>query len=143
MGKEISAGAIIFRRNKKIKYLLLFREKNESFSALWGFPRGKIEENEDELETVKREVEEETGLKNLRFLENFREKISWFYRREGKTIFKESIFYLAESKNEDVKISEEHDDYKWCDYEETIKLLRYKNIKEALKRADEFLKKNL
>ena len=143
MGKEISAGAIIFcKENKKIKYLLLFREGSEHYKPLWGFPRGKIEENEEEMNTVKREIEEETGLKKLKFLK-FREKINWFYRRDNETIFKESIFYLAESENEEVKISDEHDDFKWCSFDEAMKLLKFKNAKEILKKADEFLKGSL
>ena len=39
--KETSAGAIIFKRDKETKYLLLFRKKDEHFSALWSFPREK------------------------------------------------------------------------------------------------------
>ena len=143
MPKEISAGALIFRKNgKKIKYLLLFREGSENYKPLWGFPRGKIEEAEEEMSTVKREIEEETGLKKLKYLK-FREKISWFFRRDGETIFKESIFYLAESENEEVKISEEHDDFRWCSFDEAMKLLKFKNAREVLTKADEFLKGSL
>jgi len=142
MGKEISAGAIIFKRNDRIKYLLLFREGHDKYKPLWGFARGKIEEDEDEMSTVKREIEEETGLKKLKYLK-FREKISWFFRRDGETIFKESIFYLAENVNEEVKISDEHDDFKWCSFDEAMKLLKFKNAKEVLTKADEFLKGSL
>lgn len=142
MVKEVSAGAIIFRKNEEIKYLLLFRKKEEHFSALWSFPRGKIKENEIDIDAAKREIEEETGLKDLKFLK-FREKINWFYKMDNQTIYKESIFYLAETKTEEIKISEEHDDYKWCSYEEAMGLLKFKNIKEVLKKADEFLKDSL
>ncbi len=143
MGKEISAGAIIFRKDlNKIKYLLLFREGSENYKPLWGFARGKIEEDEEEMSTVKREIEEETGLKKLKYLK-FREKISWFFRRDGETIFKESIFYLAENIEEEVKISKEHDDFKWCSFDEAMKLLKFKNAREILTKANEFLKSSL
>jgi len=142
MGKEISAGAIIFRKNDRIKYLLLFREGSGRYKPLWGFARGKIEENEEEMSTVKREIEEETGLKKLKYLK-FREKISWFFRKDGETMFKESIFYLAENKDEEVKISDEHDDFKWCSFKEAMDLLKFKNAKEVLTKADEFLKGSL
>jgi len=141
--KEVSAGAIIFKRDKEIKYLLLFRKGSEHFRPLWGFPRGKIEENETDMDAAKREIEEETGLKDIKILENFREKLNWFYRRDGRIIYKESIFYLAESKSSDVKISKEHDDYKWCSYEEAIDLLKIKENKEVLEKADKFLKHSL
>jgi len=142
MPKEVSAGAIIFRRNDRIKYLLLFRKGSGHYRSLWGFPRGKIEENEEEMTTVKREVQEETGLKKLKYLK-FREKISWFFRRDNETVFKESIFYLAESKDEKVKISKEHDEFKWCTFKEAMELLKFKDTKQMLTKADEFLKSNL
>ncbi len=141
--KEVSAGAIIFKRDKEIKYLLLFRKKEEHFNALWSFPRGKIEKNENELDAAKREIEEETGLKDINFLENFKEKINWFYKKDNQVIYKESTFFLAEYKSGEIKISEEHDDYKWCNYEETIELLKFKNIKEVFEKADKFLKNSL
>jgi len=142
MGKEISAGAIIFKRNDRIKYLLLFREGSGKYKSLWGFARGKIEEGEEEMSTVKREIEEETGLKKLKYLK-FREKISWFFRRDNETVYKESIFYLAENVDEEVKISEEHDDFKWCSFKEAMELLKFKNAKDVLIKADEFLKGSL
>jgi len=141
--KEVSAGAIIFKREKEIKYLLLFRKKDEHFSALWSFPRGKIEENETDIDAAKREIEEETGLDDIKFLENFKEKINWFYKKDAQVIYKESTFFLAEYKSGDVKISEEHNDFKWCNYKEAMELLKFKNIKEVLEKADKFLKHSL
>lgn len=87
MPKEVSAGAVIFRRDGEIKYLLLQYEMGH-----WDFPRGAIERGEEEKETVQREVREETNIADLKFMPGFREKISWFYRKEGKTIYKEAIF---------------------------------------------------
>lgn len=135
MSKETSAGAVIFKRNKEIKYLLLQYEAGH-----WDFPRGAIERGEEEKETVQREVKEETNIADLKFIPGFREKISWFYRKEGKTIYKEAIYYLAETKTEKVKISFEHVAFKWLPYEEAMKQLTFKNSKAILEKANEFLK---
>jgi bis(5'-nucleosidyl)-tetraphosphatase len=137
MPKEISAGAVVFKKNKEIKYLLLHYE-----SGHWDFPRGAIERGEEEKETATRETREETAIADLKFIPGFREKISWFYRKEGKTIYKEAIFYLAETKTEEVKISFEHIGYTWLPYEEALKQVTFKNSKNVLEKAHAFLTKN-
>jgi 8-oxo-dGTP pyrophosphatase MutT (NUDIX family) len=118
MIKEKSAGAIVFKKNGKIRYLFLRkRYKNE----YWDLPKGNIEKGEEEEETVRREIDEETGLKDLRFVKGFKEKINYFYKRDKDTVFKEVVFFLAESKNDEVKISPEHSSYEWVSYEEALK----------------------
>ena len=52
--EEKACGAVIIRDNK----VLLVYQQN----GFWGFPKGHIEEGETEVETAKREVEEEVGL---------------------------------------------------------------------------------
>ena len=89
MPAEKSCGAIIFKDGK---YLLLKYEWGH-----WGFVKGNIEKNEGLEETFFREAEEEAGLKReeLVVIEGFKEKINYFYRKEGKTIYKEVIYLLA------------------------------------------------
>src|SRR3989338_9342144 len=137
--REISAGAIVFREEKgKILYLLLHYEEGH-----WDFPKGNIEKGEEEKETVKREIKEETGITKISFIEGFKEKIKYFYKREGQTIYKEVVFYLAETKESKIKISFEHIGYKWLSYGEAIKQLTFKNAKEILKKAHSFLNSSL
>jgi len=136
MPKEVSAGAVIFRRDGEIKYLLLRYE-----SGHWDFPRGGIELGEKEEETIVREAKEETEITDLIFLPNFREKIFWFYKKDGRTIYKEAIFYLAETKTAEVKLSHEHIDFKWLSYAEAMKQVTFPNGKKVLEKANEFLNK--
>lgn len=59
-------------------------------------------------------------------------------------ISKEAIYFLAETKQEDIKLSWEHKSYKWADFEEALTLLKFKNSKELLKKAHKLVnKKNL
>ncbi len=141
MPRETSAGAIVFKRNKEIKYLILHRPPHERFRDNWDFPRGNIEPGEAEQATAEREIREETGLEDLVFMPGFREKTFWFYRREGKTIYKEAIYFLAETKTSEIKISSEHSDYGWFAYEEATQRLTSKNSKVILAKANEFLEK--
>jgi 8-oxo-dGTP pyrophosphatase MutT (NUDIX family) len=139
---EKSAGAVVFRREKsKIFYLLLHypSTKRGAKSDYWDFPKGHIEKGEKEIETVKREVKEETGLEDLEFIEGFKEWIKYFVRHKGKTIFKIVTFYLAETKTKKVKVSFEHIGYEWLPYEEALERLTFQNAKEILKRAHNFL----
>jgi len=106
MPVEKSAGAVILRREgNKIYYLLLHYPSNaKAPREYWDFPKGHIEKGEKPEETVKREVEEETGLKDIKFVEGFKEWIKYFFKHKGKNVFKIVTFLLAEAETEEVKI---------------------------------------
>ncbi|MCD6284013.1 NUDIX domain-containing protein [bacterium] len=134
---EKSAGAVLFvRENKKIKYLLLKHSLGH-----WDFPKGNIEKGEKIEDTVKREIKEETGISRIVFISDFKHWIKYFYRLKGKTVFKIVTFLLAEAKTKKVKLSFEHVGYKWLDFNKAMKLLKFRNSKEILKMANEFLNK--
>jgi len=133
MDNEQSAGAVIFRKeNNDIKYLILHYHLKGDY---WDFPRGNIEQDEDERQAAIRETEEETGIKQLEFIPNFNERVHWFYMRDGNRIFKEVKFFLAETKQEEVTLSKEHVGYAWLSYEIAIKKLTFKNAQELLEKA--------
>ena len=140
MQKETSYGAVIFRReSKEILYLLLYRKAHEHYKEMWDFPRGLIEKDETPEDDIRREVKEETGIEDIKFIKGFKEKVKWFYKKEGQTIFKEATYYLAETKTEKIILSFEHDDFRWCRYEDALKLIKFSNTKNVLKKANEFL----
>ncbi|MDZ4384915.1 MAG: NUDIX domain-containing protein, partial [Candidatus Moranbacteria bacterium] len=60
---EKSVGAVVFRKKETggKEFLLLHYP-----SGHWDFPKGHIESGETEEGTLRREVEEETGLKDLK-----------------------------------------------------------------------------
>ncbi|MBI2207904.1 NUDIX domain-containing protein [Candidatus Woesearchaeota archaeon] len=135
MKKERSAGAVIFRKGKEIKYLLLHYEAGH-----WDFPKGHIEEKEVDIDTIKREVREETGIKDIEVVKGFKEKISYYFKQNGELISKEVVFYLAKTSTEQVKISFEHIGYIWLPYDKAVEKLTFKNAKEILEKANAFLK---
>ncbi len=133
---EKSAGAIIFRKEAESrKFLLLHYEEGH-----WDFPKGHVEKNETETETAKREIKEETGIKELKFLPKFKETISYYYKREGKLYRKEVVFFLAETGEAKIKISKEHIGFEWLEFDKALEKLTFKNAKELLKKAKDFLK---
>lgn len=144
MPHEKSFGSVIIRREENdIFYLLLYRKAHGNYKESWDFPRGLIEKNEIPEDTVKREISEETGLTNLKFIKGFKETIKWFYKKGGMLVSKEATYFLAETNNKEVKLSSEHDDYRWCLYEEALQLIKFANTKTILKKAREFLVNSL
>jgi bis(5'-nucleosidyl)-tetraphosphatase len=134
MPSEKSCGAVIFKRNGNRKYLLLHYEGGH-----WDFVKGHVEKDESEKETVQRETEEEAGIKDLTFIEGYRQPISYYYRRAGKTVYKQVVFYLVESKTDEIRLSREHVGFDWLPYEKAYERLTYKNAKDTLRKAHEFL----
>jgi 8-oxo-dGTP pyrophosphatase MutT (NUDIX family) len=133
---ERSAGAIVFRKDKKEPiYLLLHYEEGH-----WDFPKGHVETNETDIETVKREVAEETGIKDIEIIMGFKEKMHYFFKSKNELISKDVVFYLAKTKIKQIKLSFEHIGSVWLPYDKAIEKLTYKNAKEILKKAHEFLK---
>lgn len=142
MKKHKSAGAVIFREeNNKRKYLLVCYGTKEDF--FWDFPRGHIESGEKETEAAKREILEETGIKDLEFISGFRELYQYFFKDGEELAFKRNIMFLSQTKEKNVKLSLEHHDYSWLSYEKTLKRLTYDNSKEILAKAHSFLNSNL
>lgn len=137
MLREKSCGAVIYINNQeKTRYLLL-----NYTAGHWDFVKGNVEPNETEKQTVTREMMEETGITEAQFIDGFRESINYFYRRQGLTINKEVVFYIIESKTQEVKISFEHIGFIWLDYQHAMEKLTFKNAKDVLQRAHEFLQK--
>ncbi len=132
---EKSCGAVIFRRDgQNTLYLLLHYE-----SGHWDFVKGHVEEGESETNTLVRETEEETGLKDLHIADGFREKVNYFFHQKGEKINKTVVFFLAETKTEKIKISDEHKDFTWLPYEDAYKKLTFKNAKDIFEKANKKL----
>ena len=123
---ENSCGAIVF--NENTEKILLVKMHNGN----WGFPKGHIENNETKEETAIREVHEETNV-NIKIIPNFEREIK--YIPNEKTIKKVTIF-AGITQDEEVKIDTfEIEDFRWCTYEEALKLVTYKLQKDVLEKA--------
>lgn len=136
MVDERSAGAVVFFTNNEgnREYLLLHHT-----SGHWDFPKGNMEDGESELQTASREIQEETGIVELVFLEGFRKKIEYKYKRDRKLIQKEVIFFVASTRFRDVALSDEHVGFAWKSYEDALDNLTFRNAKNLLKDAKQFI----
>jgi 8-oxo-dGTP pyrophosphatase MutT (NUDIX family) len=141
MTVEKSAGAVIFRKEGERCLFLLLRYPfgSRTPKVYWDLSKGHIEKGEKLEDTVKREVREETGLKDVNFINGFRETIKYFFQWGGNDIMKFVTFFLIETKTEKITISEEHIGYKWLPYQGAIKTLTFDNAREILKKANALL----
>jgi bis(5'-nucleosidyl)-tetraphosphatase len=152
---EKSVGAVVFRKeDDKIYYLLLNYGELKNGNYHWSFAKGHVEEGEIEEETMRREVSEETGINDLKIIGGFRESNRYFYHARGKErqerkqsgrktfIIKSVIYFLAETKTKEIKISEEHIGFVWLAYKEAMEKITFKNSKKILENANRFLAEN-
>ena len=138
MKRERSAGIIVFRRiGGKISYLLLHYATKSSH---WDFPKGHVEKGETPRKAALREVKEETGIKDLQLLDGFEAEIAYYYQKDAQQFFKEVVFFLGETKTEQVKLSKEHVGFRWAAYSTAMKQLTYDKARMELQKADAFLK---
>lgn len=109
----------------------------------WDFPRGHIEAGETLEAVARREILEETGLKDFDFIPGFMVAVPWFYKRknEAKPRFKEAVYFLAESKTKEVKLDFENLDFAWLPYDEARLLPSFPHVNEVLKKAHDFIAK--
>ena len=136
---ETYAGVVLFRReNSKILFLLLHYP-----SGHWDFIKGKMEEGETTHQTAIRETQEETGITDIVFLDDFEEWIKYNFQFHGELVNKKVVFFLAETKTEQVLISHEHLDYTWVDYETAMEKTTFDNAKSILTKSKTLLSKTL
>lgn len=84
----IAAGGKVI--NNKSEILFIYRNKK------WDLPKGKAEKNENIAQTAIREVEEETGIKNLSIIKPL-DKTHHIFRRDGKNYLKSTYWFEMKS----------------------------------------------
>lgn len=147
MPVERSAGAVVFRKNKKgeVEYLLLHHFPSENGRGKkprdghWSLPKGHIEAREKTEDAVLREVEEETGLKQVEFIPGFKETIRYFVNFSGERRLKFVAFFLLFASEQKVLISDEHQNYVWLPYKKAFEKITYAGDKNVIKKANSFL----
>lgn len=116
----LQVGVKILLRNKKGRYLLLRRslEKYPEVKGRWDIVGGRIDPGKTLFENLKREVEEETGLKIVG--EPKLIAAQDILRNPGRHIVR--LTYIGNADGEVVLNTSENDIYKWYDKNELLKL---------------------
>jgi bis(5'-nucleosidyl)-tetraphosphatase len=135
----LSAGVVVVRKESgEWKYLFLRAYRN------WDFPKGEVEPEENPLETARREVEEEAGIKDLDFRWGKSFKETQPYRSGGKKVAR---YYIAETSQSEVTLAinpelgrPEHHEYRWLALEE-VKTRSPKRLHKIIDWADDIIRK--
>ena len=130
---EKSCGCVLYYVHRELRVLVIKQARNGN----WSFPKGHVEQGETEIETAIREVREEVGAE-VSPIDGFREVI----RYTPKTnVQKDVVYFVATPETPTIKMQrEEVSDYKWMRPDDAMKNLTFKNDKEVLRKALDFLK---
>ncbi len=132
--------AYVFRKVKnKIRFLLLKRANKKIYEHLWQGVAGKIETGESAWQAALRELNEETGLQPKHMF--IADHVSKFYEQIGDRINLVPVFGI-EVESEEVRLSDEHTEFRWMDVDEAEETLVWSGQKKGVRTVYGMLKSN-
>lgn len=136
---ERSFGIVpVAKKGGEYQFLLICQQAGH-----WSFPKGHPEKGETAIKTAKREFSEETGLKEVEIVDGVDFKMHYVHKKKGKYRIKTVKYFLGIIKNngqEPEVQKEEIKYYRWANFEDAMNLLTYKNAKQILVKAQQYLK---
>lgn len=125
--KDRSVGIIVFREPRK--YLVLLKKRSSDFA------KGHPEKGETDEQAARRELFEETGIGEVELLPGFKEDIRYRFGKK-KRVDKTISFFLGRTKESRVRISKEHQGYRWCSPAEAKRLIKYPEQQALIEKAE-------
>lgn len=137
--KEIQA--VIFDKNVK-EFLIIHRRSYDDIKFIWRLVKGRKNKNESDLKALKREVKEETSLRDIEVVGKIFE---YSYITPQKIKHKVNSYLVYTKKRLDLRCEdpkEQIKDFKWVDWNTAVRMLFFDEEKLAVKKTAEFLKLN-
>lgn len=124
----------------KIKFLLLKRAKNQIYPNIWQMVTGKIRKNENAFKTALRELKEETSLtpKEIYIVPI----VNSLYLYNSDEIIFVPVFLAVVDGNFDVKISDEHSEFRWVSGSFAKKMVNWEGQKKAIEIIEKYFLKS-
>ena len=136
-----SAGGVVFRRTAAdspaadVRILLLQHEAGK-----WMLPKGTIETGETPEAVALREVAEETGLHNVRIVQDLGEERYLFFWKTEDTYYDKTVhYYLMEFLGGEEACPQREEGFVRCDWvsvPEALDRIKYKETREVVRRAE-------
>lgn len=122
-----SAGGVVLNTDGKV---LIVMQKNSK----WSLPKGHIEFGEEKLQAAKREIYEESGVKELQLIKELGTYSRFKMDKKGendKSEKKTLTFYLFTTTQMDVKLIDPHNpEARWVDRDDVVKYLSHQKDRE-------------
>ena len=117
--------------------ILLVHQISYRGDDFWIFPKGHAEDSETPVDAARRELQEETGLKEVVLDEHHNFEVNYSFIHEGVRIKKRVIYYLGYCHNKITKVSQPQEikELRWCTLAEAEKIVTHDNSREVLASA--------
>ena len=120
---------IAYKNGNDWQFLMLKRSKNRIYPSIWQGVTGKINDKEKPYITAIRELFEETGLKPSRMWSI--DTVNLFYDSNDDIMNLIPVFGV-QVLTKNIKISDEHSEFQWCNINQAIKLLTWEQQKKGI-----------
>ncbi len=120
---HLGVKALILNPEGKV---LLLKRHHPVQGVYWDIPGGRLQKGESQMDTLRREIKEETGLNNVCEVHPFMMALTNIRipALEGDVGLIFSIFLVNISESFDPILSDEHVDFEWCSLLNTAEKLK-------------------
>lgn len=130
MDLPIKVEAILFsKKDGGYKFLLLKRCPEDG--GFWQPLTGTLEDGEKLMDCLKREILEEIGLEKIKNVTDEIFRFDW-KNKKGQAIV-ELVYGVELNPDDQIKLSNEHTDYQWCDFDQALNIMEKENNKNSFK----------
>ena len=134
--EQKSASAVLAIENDNIIMVKQFRYPVKNSLEI---PAGIKNKNETSLKCAKRELLEETGISKVSLIDGWSSRTEYSFSLKGVPTSKQVFWYLAETDELNVKLSHEHTNYMWVNFDEASEQLTFEQEVKILNSAKDFL----
>jgi 8-oxo-dGTP pyrophosphatase MutT (NUDIX family) len=116
--------------NEKNEILLLKRAPGNFPENIWDVVGGRVEQFEDPFEGLNREIIEETGIRDFEILKAI-DVFHWYQSESWRDMI--GITFWCKTKSKEVKLSNEHSEYKWLKPEDALEISEHHIVTSNIK----------
>ena len=121
----------------QVRILLLHRAPGRIFAGIWQPVTGKLEDGERIVEAALRELLEETaidptGIETLFGLD----QVNIFHAEHIDSLQAEAVFAAELRPGVEARLSDEHDEQRWCSPAEAVEMVVWPAYREAIRQVE-------